>query len=196
MYSQMEDDSGGLDRLVASAQRGDDASREELLRLVRAGALRYLLARGLPDHDAQDLAQDTCLGVLRALPRWQDQGRPVWAFVFAVLHNKIADRARSRAERREVPVGPDSRLADTVIDSHPGPEEVFEQDEGAGRVQALLGELPMTQRDVVLLRVVVGLSAIETAQALGLTAGTVRVLQHRAVTQLRNRLATVPWGTA
>jgi RNA polymerase sigma-70 factor (ECF subfamily) len=57
-------------------------------------------------------------------------------------------------------------------------------------MEALLGRLPATQRDVLLLRAVVGLSGKETAQALGLTPGSVHVLQHRAVTRLRALFAS------
>jgi RNA polymerase sigma-70 factor, ECF subfamily len=167
-----------------------------LLRIVRAGVLRYLLARGLPDHDAEDVAQETCLGVLNALPGWRHLDRPVWAFVFAVTRNKIADRARSYAARKDIPVGHDSYLADIVVDPDPGPVDRVEDDESAGRVRALMQVLPATQREVLLLRVIVGPSTAETAAALGLTVGSVRVLQHRAVTALRSRLTARREGTS
>jgi RNA polymerase sigma-70 factor (ECF subfamily) len=192
----MDEDAGGLEHLLAQAQRGDQESRDELLRGIRAGVLRFLLARGLPDHDADDLAQETCLGVLRALPQWQDVGRPVWAFVFAVVRNKMADRARSLAARRDIPVGEDSYLADTVAEPRPGPPALVESDEAAGRVRALIETLPPTQREVIMLRVIVGLSTADTAATLGLTPGSVRVLQHRAVTALRARLGVVRGGVA
>lgn len=186
---------GDLARLVAAAQNGDEGSRAELLGLVRAAVLRYALARGLPDDDAQDLAQDTCLGVLRALPGWQDLGRSVWALVFAIARYKLVDRTRAHAVRKDVPMGQDSMAAAAVVDPRPGPAELVENDEGARRVRALLLALPDTQRDVLLLRVVVGLSTIETAAALKLTTGSVRVLQHRAVSALRRQLIA-PAGSA
>ena len=142
---------------------------------------------------SQDVAQDTCLGVLRAIPGWQELGRPLWAFVFAIARNKIADRARSHAARRDVLVGHDS-YPDVVIDPRRGPTELIEDDEGAGRVLAMMEALPATQREVLLLRVIVGLSTAETAAALSLTVGSVRVLQHRAVTALRTRFTA--GGTA
>jgi RNA polymerase sigma-70 factor (ECF subfamily) len=49
--------------------------------------------------------------------------------------------------------------------------------------------LPGQQREILLLRVGVGLSAEETADALGMTAGAVRVAQHRALAKLRKVLA-------
>ncbi len=54
----------------------------------------------------------------------------------------------------------------------------------------LLDVLPDKQRDIVLLRVVVGLSAEETAEAVGSTPGAVRVAQHRALARLRKTLST------
>ena len=192
MNLQMEEHSGALDRLVALAQQGDDASREQLLGLVRSAVLRYVIARGLPADDAEDIAQETCLGLLRALPGWRDLGRPVWALVFAITHNKIADRARAHAVRKDVSMDNSSYLADAVTDLRPGPAELVEEDEGSRRVRALLGVLPATQRDVLLLRVIVGMSTAETAATLSLTVGSVRVLQHRAVATLRQKLVIAP----
>ncbi len=192
MYEQMGKPSDDLSRLVATAQGGDAASRDQLLRLVRTGVLRYALARGLPDDDAQDLAQDTCLGVLRALPGWQDLGRSMWALVFAIAHNKLTDRTRARSVRKDVPMGEHGVAVVAVVDPRPGPAELVEDDEGTARVRALLLALPDTQREVLLLRVIVGLSTAETAAALKLTVGGVRVLQHRAVSALRPRLIPNP----
>lgn len=53
----------------------------------------------------------------------------------------------------------------------------------------LLQVLPDKQREIVLLRVVVGLSAEETAEAVGSTPGAVRVAQHRALARLRRTLS-------
>ena len=52
----------------------------------------------------------------------------------------------------------------------------------------LLEVLPAKQREIVVLRVVVGLSAEETADAVGSTPGAVRVAQHRALARLRRLL--------
>jgi RNA polymerase sigma-70 factor (ECF subfamily) len=192
MYPQMGNPSDDLSRLVAGAQGGDAVSRDELLRVVRLAVLRYALARGLPDDDAEDLAQDTCLGVLRALAGWQDHGRSVWALVFAIARNKLIDRARAHSARMAVPMGQDSVAMEALVDPRPGPAELVEDEEGTARVRALLLALPTTQREVLLLRVIVGLSAAETAAALGLAVGSVRVLQHRAISALRRQLIPTP----
>ena len=48
--------------------------------------------------------------------------------------------------------------------------------------------LPAKQREILILRVVVGLSAEETAAAVGATAGAVRVAQHRALSRLKSEI--------
>jgi RNA polymerase sigma-70 factor (ECF subfamily) len=60
--------------------------------------------------------------------------------------------------------------------------------ESAARMNRLLAILPEKQREILVLRVVVGMSAEETAVAVGSTAGAVRVAQHRALARLKGEL--------
>ncbi|WP_019811465.1 sigma factor-like helix-turn-helix DNA-binding protein, partial [Saccharomonospora halophila] len=53
------------------------------------------------------------------------------------------------------------------------------------RLDGLLDRLPAVQREILVLRVMVGLSAGETGRALGLSSANVRTLQHRALRRLR-----------
>lgn len=64
------------------------------------------------------------------------------------------------------------------------------QGELVERMVRLLDTLPDKQREILVLRVVVGLSARETADAVGSTVGAVRVAQHRALSRLRKVLAS------
>jgi RNA polymerase sigma-70 factor (ECF subfamily) len=117
---------------------------------------------------------------VHALPRYEDCGRPFLAFVYGIARNKVADARRAVARNREdavetVPDGP----------SAPGPEVTVLADDLGSRVSELLAGLPDRQREILVLRVVVGLSAEATAQATGSTAGAVRVAQHRALAKLR-----------
>ena len=176
-----------LAALALAAQRGEAASRDALIRVIRPAVLRYVLARGLRDHDADDVTQDVCVAVLQAVDRWRDEGRPVWAVVFAIVRNKLADLGRQQVRQKEA-------LCDdmTVHDAprHDTPSELVERDEAAAGVSELLDSLPPTQRDVLTLRVIVGLTCAETAEALGLTVGSVRVIQYRGMTALRRRLGS------
>ncbi|MET8848471.1 sigma-70 family RNA polymerase sigma factor [Amycolatopsis sp. NPDC004625] len=61
------------------------------------------------------------------------------------------------------------------------------------RMSGLLQLLAPQQREVVVLRIVVGLSAEETGAALGMSAGQVRVAQHRGLTRLRKLMLDEGW---
>jgi len=145
---------------------------------------RYCRARlgRLPgsEHTADDVAQEVCIAVLSALPRYRDEGRPFEAFVFGIAGHKVADAQRA-AIRAAVPT---DELPDEA-DSGIGPEEAALRSSDASMVRGLLDRLPLQLRELLLLRVAVGLSAEETGRALGMSAGAVRVAQHRALARLR-----------
>ena len=117
-------------------------------------------------HIADDVAQEVCIAVLSALPRYRDMGRPFASFVFGIAAHKIADALRSAVRAavptEDLPDGPDDR---------PGPEEtVVALHRGAARPRAADAAARPPAR-AVLLRVVAGLSAEETGNVLGMSAG-------------------------
>lgn len=176
--------------LVTQALRGNDDATEELLRSVRRMVHRYIRSRlASPYGDngaAEDAAQEVCIAVLSALPRYRDEGVPFEAFVYAIAARKLADIHRA-AVRRAVPVAdvPDG------IDLSDGPEAMAVRSSDADLARTLLQTLPEQQREILLLRVAVGLTAEETGRALDLTPGAVRVAQHRALRRLRENAATL-----
>ncbi|HEX2300917.1 MAG TPA: sigma-70 family RNA polymerase sigma factor, partial [Pseudonocardiaceae bacterium] len=127
-----------------------------------------------------------CLAVLTAMPGYRDQGRPFLAFVYGIAAHKVADAHRAAARNRAEPM-PETPDSPAAVDE--GPEEQAMQAELAGRMHSLLDTLPEKQREILTLRVVMGLSARETAEAVASTPGGVRVAQHRALAHLRKVLA-------
>jgi RNA polymerase sigma-70 factor (ECF subfamily) len=174
--------------VVGAAVGGDQRALERLLALVRPLVVRYCRARvGRQERSfasADDVAQEVCLAVLTALPGYRDQGRPFLAFVYGIAAHKVADAHRAAARNRAEPV---AELPDEP-DHEAGPEQRAMRGELSDRMAALLKVLPDKQREIVVLRVVVGLSAEETADAVGSTPGAVRVAQHRALSRLRKTL--------
>jgi RNA polymerase sigma-70 factor (ECF subfamily) len=187
-----EDMSDVLNALAARAQHGDSSALDELVVEVRRAVLRYALAQRLSREDADDLAQEVCVAVLGVVPGWQETGRSMWGYVFTVARNKLTDAVRRQVKEssfgRRVHSDDANETAMAVPDSGPGPEEHVMASLGASRLEGLLAQLPATQREVLVMRAVVGLSGRETAEALNLSPGSVHVIQHRAVTRLRELL--------
>ncbi len=178
--------SGGdeLRSLVSRAASGEAEATDVLLARFRPLVHRYCRARlgRAPgaEQSADDAAQEVCLAVLSALPRYRDLGRSFEAFVFGIAAHKVADVQRA-ASRGAVPTGELPDAADTQL----GPEEQAVRRSDAETARALLSALPEHLRELVVLRIAVGLSAEETGRALNMSAGAVRVAQHRALTRLR-----------
>jgi RNA polymerase sigma-70 factor (ECF subfamily) len=170
--------------LTAQAVGGQPAAIESLLRQIRPMVLRYCRARlgRISGHyqAADDVAQEVCIALISALPRYRDMGRPFASFVFGIASHKVADAVRSAASLAI----PTEDLPDEA-DDRPGPEETAVAYLEAERVRALLGRLPVQQRELLVLRVLAGMSAQETGDELGMSAGAVRVAQHRALNRLR-----------
>jgi RNA polymerase sigma-70 factor (ECF subfamily) len=179
---------GDFDAYLRAAARGERGSLEYVLGALRPLVLRYCRARlggryggGI---SADDVAQEVCLAVLSALPRFQDRGRPFLPYVYGIAAHKVLDAHRVAARERAEPVA-------ELPEPRPGsddPEGRLLAADDAARMRRLLAVLSERQREVLILRVVDGLSAEQTARAVGSTPTAVRVAQHRALNRLRAAL--------
>src|SRR5437588_12370185 len=162
-----------LDAAVAEAVAGDQDALREVLETIRPIVVRYCRARvGMAERSglsADDVAQEVCLAAITALPRYCDRGRPFLAFVYGIAAHKVADAHRAAGRDLAHPTDsvPERRSSDA------GPEQRAIEADSASRMNELLEILPSKQREILILRVVVGLSAEETAAAVGATPGAV-----------------------
>ncbi|WP_199435371.1 RNA polymerase sigma factor ShbA [Qaidamihabitans albus] len=175
-----------LDPIVHAAARGDRTAITELISLITPVVTRYCRARlGRRDVSylsADDVAQETCFAVLHALPAYQDRGGSFLYLVHAIAANKVADAFRIASRERSDPV---PEVPEKAVSGNE-PERWALNGELGEQLNGLLEHLPATQRDIVILRVVAGLSATETGEALGISPGNVRTSQHRALARLRS----------
>lgn len=118
------------------------------------------------------------------LRTYDDRGLPFEAFVYSIAARKVAD-----AQRRLI--GGPEPVAElpASVDGGAGPEQVALVRDEAGRAMSLIRTLPTHHQEILVLRVAVGMSTEETAAALGMSAGAIRVAQHRALTRLRQLMA-------
>ncbi len=177
-----------LDSVVAEAVTGDRDALREVLETIRPLVVRYCRARvGSAERSglsADDVAQEVCLAAITALPRYRDQGRPFLAFVYGIAAHKVADAHRAAGRNKSDPMD----VVPERLSGEAGPEQMAIDSESSARMATLLQILPEKQREILILRVVVGMSAEETAEAVGSTAGAVRVAQHRALARLKSEI--------
>jgi len=171
-----------FEHVLGLAQAGDDAAISRIYRDLNPAVLRYLSAQA---RDAgEDLAQETWMAVAKGLPRFAGDERAFRGWVFTIARRRLVQSWRSQGRRPATPLAPDE-LAD-LAGVASGPEAVVTARDAAAE---LVRGLPEDQAEIVLLRVVAGLEAAEVAEIVGKSAVAVRVLQHRALKRIGQRLA-------
>lgn len=175
-----------LEELVPRAAAGEGRALQRVVELVYPLVLRYARVRlgGGRQPTAEDVAQEVCLAVATSIRGYVDRGRPFMAYVYGIASNKVADAHRAYARDVATPV---DQVPDLEIDEE-SPEQFALVAAGSNRVRELLDLLGEKPREILILRIFVGLSAEETAEIVGSTPGAVRVAQHRALATLRKAI--------
>jgi RNA polymerase sigma-70 factor, ECF subfamily len=135
-------------------------------------------------HDAEDATERTFLAALAAIDRFQDQGASFRSWLFRIAHNQVANALRGRGRRRASPL---ESVAEPVAPADPAAEA--DDADQARRVRRALRMVSDDRRQVLVLRFVDGLSSREIGAVLDRSPGAVRVLQHRALRDVREILA-------
>jgi RNA polymerase sigma-70 factor (ECF subfamily) len=169
--------------VLSAAARGDEDAFGRLWRDLQPRLLRYFMVAA--PAAAEDLASETWLGVVRGLDRFQGNEPAFRAWVFTIARHEVLDWRR-RAARRPIEGLPMSDLADRAAPDDPAATavEAFST-RAALRVVA---DLPTDQAEAIVLRVVAGLGVDQVASLMGKRPGTVRVLTHRGLRRLAERL--------
>lgn len=165
--------------LVDAARGGDRGAFHVLYERNADTVYRYAAARVGP-HEAEDVTAEVFCRAWTVLPRYEQRGRPFAAWLVRIARNLLISRAR-----RTWPVLYDDTVRATSGDGS------FEEH----LVTTLMGEalrealehLDDRHREVLRLRYLDGLSAVEAGQRLGLGDEAVRALTYRALRSLRAR---------
>jgi RNA polymerase sigma-70 factor (ECF subfamily) len=171
-----------LDRHVAAARAGDERAWVAIYRSLAPSVLGYLRSLGASEPD--DLLGEVFLHVVRGIRKFDGSGAEFRSWVFVVAHHRVIDERRRRNRRPvdvpvdDVDVSSDDDVADVVIDSL-----------SSDRIRQMIGRLAMPQREVLLLRIVGGLTIDEIARAVGKSPGAVKALQRRGLAAIKRQLA-------
>ena len=198
--------------LLERLRRGDESAFVELVERYQASMVRLARTFVPSDAVAEEVAQEAWLGVLNGIDRFEGRSS-LKTWIFRILVNRA--RTRGVRESRSVPftsleregeegeptVAPDRFRDDGFWGAPPRPwedqpEERLLSAETRRVIRDAIDMLPASQRRVIDLRDVEGLSAQEVVDLLDLTEVNQRVLLHRARAKVRQALEDYFGGSA
>lgn len=168
--------------LVAEAIAGDKAAFTQLYDLYYDRVYRHVVYRVPSPQDAEDIAQLVFLQAWRAIGRYQLTGSPFIAWLLTIAHNLVM--TFYRRNRVTAPLEHETREDRSDSDPQQAAEASLDRD----RVRAAITHLRPEHQQVVTMRFIDNLAHRDIAIALGKSEGAVRVIQHRALAELRRIL--------
>jgi RNA polymerase sigma-70 factor (ECF subfamily) len=193
---QLEDDDTA--RLVARIQAGEKGLFARLYTRYFDRVYAYLRLLLADPHRAEDVTQQVFISVLEALPRYERRHQPFRAWLFVIARNgALNELKRQRLIEYVDPVDLEQGHSD-LEHGHTGPLALPVDHSLAAlgwisdrELLMLMQRLPPPQQQVLMLRYALDLSHADTATVLGRSPEDVRVLQHRALGFLRQRLVSL-----
>jgi RNA polymerase sigma-70 factor, ECF subfamily len=173
-----------FDHVLSAALDGDDDALVFLYRSLYPRFVRY--ASAVVPASAEDVAADAWLDIARSLSRFHGDDSDFRAWAFTIVRRRVLDLLRASARRRTEPRDPfdlDDPLAVGNVE-----DEAVASLEASWAIRLIVSSLPHDQAEVVLLRVLGDMGVDQVAAIMGKPAGTIRVLQHRALKRLAGTL--------
>ena len=173
------EEGGDFAQLMERYQQADSEAVGQLIERVSPQIFRFFLAQVRERSRAEDLLQEFWLRVHNARRTYRP-GEPLLPWLYAIARYTQVDnfRRRSRVNRHEV-------QTEALPDVSAAP---LEEDHSSDELRDLLAPLPASQREVLVMLKVNGLSLEEVARATGTTVGSVKQKAHRAYETLRKLL--------
>jgi RNA polymerase sigma-70 factor, ECF subfamily len=175
-----------LESLMAAYQQGDRAAAEALIERVSPKLHRFFMAQVVSRRYADDLLQETWLRIHEARHTYRP-GEPVLPWIYAIARHTRVDSYR-KVRRTEI--------REQQVDVLPDPAQGTGSSQSGPDLEALLGALPESQREVIVMLKVSEMTLEQVARATSSSVGSVKQKAHRAYQKLRQVLLQMGFGTA
>jgi RNA polymerase sigma-70 factor (ECF subfamily) len=168
-----------LESLMIRYQQGDSSAVTVLVNRLSPQLHRFFLAQVVSRQYADDLLQETWLRIHQVRHTYRS-GAPALPWIYAIARNIRVDHyrkaLRTESRHQSLEVSPDI------------PQKTDARSDATPDLEALLATLPESQREVLSMLKVVGMSLEEVARATASSVGSVKQKAHRAYDSLRERL--------
>jgi RNA polymerase sigma factor (sigma-70 family) len=168
--------------VLRAAQLGAEWAWRALYRDFSPAVLGYLRLQGI--LEPEDCAGEVFVQVVRNVATFEGDESQFRSWVFVIAHHRAVDHRRSRARRPADPTPPEDMVNHAPVGN--AEDDALDRLQMAD-VERILSELTDEQREVMLLRILGGLTVEETASVLRKRVTSVKALQRRAVSSIRRK---------
>ncbi|PIR88525.1 MAG: hypothetical protein COU09_01780 [Candidatus Harrisonbacteria bacterium CG10_big_fil_rev_8_21_14_0_10_44_23] len=170
--------------IIELAKKGDQDAFATLYDHYHTPIYRFVVLKVSLRHEAEDLAHEVFLSAWRNLPRFKSRGFPFSSWLYKIARNRVIDyyrTAKPKVDLEDIPQG----LTQDDVDH----EADLNLDFDLKRVKAAMQTLSPDQQDVLILRYVEDYSPKEISKILKKKEGTIRIIQHRAIKALKEKIS-------
>jgi RNA polymerase sigma-70 factor (ECF subfamily) len=174
-----------FESILSAAKSGAEWAWASLYQDLAGPVRGYLASRGA--HEPDDVTSEVFLKVAGAIQRFEGDETSFRSWIFVIAHRRLIDERRRRGRQPVITELSPATVTDTEIGNVE--DEAMER-LSTVEMEDMLAQLTDTQRDVLALRMIGGLSLEQTAEVMGKRVGAVKALQHRALASLQAKFET------
>jgi len=175
------------EKLISSAQHGDARAFGLLYDTYVARIYRFILLKVSNRHDAEDLTSQVFSSAWESMGRFEVRGFPFSSWLYRIAQNAVIDHYRTTRHHEDLESVPDEAIADQSSSTARW-DERLDRDRDLMLVRNAIADLSTEHQTVLILRFIDDRSTKEIALTIGKSEGAVRVIQHRALKELRQKI--------
>lgn len=165
--------------LVERAAGGDTGAFGRLYDIYADRIYRHIYYRTGNVDDARDMTQEVFIKAWKALPKYRKTRTPFLGWLFTISHNRVIDYYRTKKDYAYL----NNEI--TVADPGTGPEKLAEAEFTRQEIRKAILQLPEEQQQVIMMSFIEGFEYRQIAEALHKSEGSIRVIVHRALKNMR-----------
>lgn len=170
-------------RLIKKAQKGDNQAFGELYDQYLPAIYRFIVIKVGNKADAEDISHQVFLNAWQKMPKYKHQGFPFSSWLYRIAHNAVIDFYRTSKHHIDIDSVPEDSFSET-----PETDKKIDDLMQTRIVKDAIKELNEDEQNVIIMKFVNELSNKEIAASLEKSEGAVRVMQHRALKQLKTKI--------
>jgi RNA polymerase sigma-70 factor, ECF subfamily len=173
----------GEESLIKSAVGGDASAFGTLYDHYQPAIYRFIIVKVGSREEAEDITHHVFLSAWQKVPTYKHRGHPFSSWLYQIARNQVIDHYRSKKNDVSLDkLDPESSIIPAAANFDLSTKLQLE------KVHAAIKELKSDYQDVIIMRFIEDLPLKETAAAMKKSEGAIKLIQHRAIKELKNKL--------